>query len=44
MNCSIWRVVMPQNETVVLAGDVSGHVGSSNVGYDGHFVVLGMEI
>jgi len=26
---------MPQNEMVVLAGDMNGHVGSSNVGYDG---------
>jgi len=28
---------IPQNEMVVLAGDihVNGHVGSSNVGYDG---------
>jgi len=25
----------PQNETVVLVGDKNGHVGSSNVGYDG---------
>jgi len=25
---------MPQNEMVVLAGDMNGHVGSSNVGYD----------
>jgi len=28
---------------VVLAGDMNGHVGSSNVGYDG-MVVLGMEM
>jgi len=33
-----------QNEMAVLAGDVNGHVGSSNVGYDGSTVVLGMEI
>ena len=26
---------IPQNETVVLAGDMNGHVGSSNVGYVG---------
>jgi len=26
---------IPQNEMVVLAGDMNGHVGSSNVGYDG---------
>ena len=26
---------MPQNEVVVLAGDMNGHVESSNVGYDG---------
>jgi len=26
---------IPQNEMVVLAGDINGHVGSSNVGYDG---------
>jgi len=30
----------------VLSGDMNGHVGSSNVGYDGMhcIVVLGMEI
>jgi len=27
---------IPQNEMVVLAGDINGHAGSSNVGYDGH--------
>jgi len=38
---SFWNEVfhlvscIPQNEIVVLAGDVNGHVGSSNVGYDG---------
>jgi len=26
---------IPQNEMVVFAGDVNGHIGSSNVGYDG---------
>ena len=26
---------IPQNEIVVFAGDMNGHVGSSNVGYDG---------
>jgi len=26
---------IPHNERVVLAGDMNGHVGSSNVGYDG---------
>jgi len=26
---------IPQNERAVLAGDTNGHVGSSNVGYDG---------
>jgi len=26
---------IPQNEMVVLAGDMNGHVGSNNVGYDG---------
>ena len=25
---------IPQNEIVVFAGDMNGHVGSSNVGYD----------
>jgi len=25
----------PQNEMVVFAGDMTGHIGSSNVGYDG---------
>jgi len=37
---SFWNEVfhlvscIPQNETVVLAGDMNGHVGSSNAGYD----------
>jgi len=26
---------IPQNEMVVLVGDMNGHVVSSNVGYDG---------
>jgi len=26
---------IPQNEMAVLAGDMNGHVGSNNVGYDG---------
>jgi len=26
---------IPQNDMVVSAGDMNGHVGSSNVGYDG---------
>jgi len=26
---------VPQNEMVVLAGDMNGHVGSNSVGYDG---------
>jgi len=26
---------IPQNEMFVLAGDMNGHVGSSNAGYDG---------
>jgi len=26
---------VPQNEMVVFAGDMNGHIGSSNVGYDG---------
>jgi len=26
---------MPQNEMVVLAGDMNGHVGSNSVGYNG---------
>ena len=26
---------IPQNEITVLAGDMNGHDGSSNVGYDG---------
>ena len=25
---------IPENEMVVLAGDMNGHVGSSNFGYD----------
>ena len=32
MKCSIWFI--SQNEMVVLAGDMNGHVGSSNAGYD----------
>ena len=26
---------IPQNDMVVFAGDMNGHIGSSNVGYDG---------
>ena len=26
---------IPQNEMAVLAGDMNGHIGSNNVGYDG---------
>jgi len=26
---------IPQNEMVVIAGDMNGHVGSTNAGYDG---------
>jgi len=33
---------IPQNEMVVFAGDMSGHIGSSNVGYDGTRGGLGM--
>ena len=38
---SFWNEVfyslscIPQNEMVVLAGELNGHVGSSNVGYEG---------
>jgi len=38
---SFWNEVfnlvscVPQNEMVVLAGDMNGHVGSSNAGCDG---------
>ena len=38
---SFWNEVfhlvscIPQNEMVVFAGDMNGHIGSSNVGYDG---------
>jgi len=32
---------IPQNEMVVLAGDMNGHVGSSNVGYDGTYCGYG---
>jgi len=28
---------IPQNEMVVLAGHMNGHIGSSNVGYDGTY-------
>jgi len=37
---SFWNEVfhlvscIPQNEVVMLAGDMNGHVGSSNAGYD----------
>jgi len=43
---SFWNEVfhlmscIPQNEMVVLAGDMNGHIGSSNVGYD-HDVMHG---
>jgi len=40
MKCSI---CIPQNEMVVLAGDMNGHVGSSNAGYGRRIVVIGME-
>ena len=26
---------IPQNEMVVIAGDMNGHIGSSNIAYDG---------
>jgi len=29
---------------VVFAGDMNGHIGSSNVGYDGTHDVLGMAL
>jgi len=38
---SFWNEVfhlvscIPQNEMLVLAGDMNGHVGSSNIGHDG---------
>ena len=32
---------IPQNEMVVLAGDMNGHVGSSNVGNDGTYGSFG---
>ena len=35
---------IPQDEMVVLAGDMNGNVGTSNVGYDGCMGVLGMEL
>jgi len=35
MKCSILVSCIPKNEMVVLASDMNGHVGSSNVGYDG---------
>ena len=31
---------IPQNEMVVFAGDMNGHVGSSNAGYEGTHGVL----
>ena len=37
---------IPQNEMVLFAGDMNGHVGSSNVMLDmmGHLVVLGTAL
>ena len=35
---------IPQNEIVVFAGVMNGHVGSSNVGYDGTHVFLGTAL
>ena len=35
---------IPQNEMVVLAGDINGLIESSNVGYDGHMMVLGTAL
>jgi len=32
---------IPQNEMVVFAGDMNGHIGTSNVGYDGTHVGFG---
>jgi len=34
---------IPQNEIVVLAADMNGHAGSSNVGYDGMHGDFGYE-
>jgi len=34
---------IPQNEMVVLAGDMNGHVGSNSVGYDGKHGGYGFE-
>jgi len=43
---SFWNEVscIPQNEMVVLAGDMNGHVGSSNAGYDGFGMEIGMQM
>ena len=35
---------IPQNEMVVFAGDMNGHVGSSNAGYDGTHGGLGTAL
>ena len=35
---------IPQNKMVVFAGDMNGHIGSSNVGYDGTHDVLGTAL
>jgi len=40
-NDSVWKELfhlvscIPQSEIVMLAGDMNGHFGSSNIGYDG---------
>ena len=34
---------VPQNEMVVFAGDMNGHIGSSNVGYNGTHGGFGYE-
>jgi len=47
---SFWNEVfhlvscIPQNEMVVLARDMNGHVGSSNAAYDGTHGGFGMEL
>jgi len=47
---SFWNEVfhlvrcISDNEMVVLAGDMNGHVGSSNVGYDRMHGGFGMEL
>jgi len=47
---SFWNKVfhlvscIPQNEMVVFAGNMNGHIGSNNVAMTGHMVVLELMV